>query len=85
MNPIQFQCSQLMTMPSNDICLLIVDTANWSSFKGSGLLPGIAHAEFERRTDNMIGSRIRVKNTDGSQHVEAIYRWTLGGFVAQIR
>jgi len=71
-----------MQKSANDICLLIIDTANWSYFKGSGMLPGIASAEFERRTDNMVGSRIRVKNTDGSQHVETIYRWTLGQDVA---
>ena len=82
MNPIEFHCSQLMKRSANDICMQIVDTANWSYFKGAGMLPGIAHAEYERRTDDMIGSRIRVQNTDGSQHVEEIYRWTLGQDVA---
>lgn len=32
-------------------------------------------AEFETRTPNAIGSRIRVTNLDGSSHVEEIVQW----------
>lgn len=47
----------------------------WSEFQGYAFLPGIEEAQFETRTPDMIGSRVRVRNTDGSQHVEEIIAW----------
>ena len=38
-------------------------------------IPGIKSAEFETRTPNVVGSRIRVTNLDGSTHVEEIVEW----------
>ena len=38
-------------------------------------LPGIKAAEFEARTPEVVGTRIRVTNTDGSSHVEEIVEW----------
>jgi hypothetical protein len=35
----------------------------------------IKSAEFETRTPNVVGSRIRVTNLDGSTHVEEIVEW----------
>jgi hypothetical protein len=43
--------------------------------RGYGPLPGIRAAEFEVRTANVVGSRIRVTNTDGSSHIEEIVEW----------
>jgi hypothetical protein len=39
------------------------------------VLPGIRTAEFEVKTPEVIGSRIKVTNTDGSSHVEEIAVW----------
>lgn len=65
-------------MPAGAICDQIADTASWSAFRGYGILPGVQRASYEKRTDGMVGSRIRVTNTDGSQHVEEIYQWVQG-------
>ena len=58
-----------------EIAETILDMAQWSSFRGWGLLPGIREAEYLERTPGIVGSRIRVTNTDGSRHVEEIIEW----------
>ena len=58
-----------------EICSLILDTNQWSNFEGYFILPGINKAEFEKRTDEIIGSKIKVVNTDGSTHTEEIVEW----------
>jgi hypothetical protein len=78
MQPIMFQCSQVLQVSGIEICAQAADLTQWSGFSGYGILPGIARAEYEKRTDNMVGSRIRVHNTDGSTHVEEIYEWVPG-------
>ncbi len=75
MRPITFSCSQLIPRPAAEICAAIADVARWSEFKGYGLLPGIDSAEYAQRTDDMVGSQVRVRNTDGSEHVEEISVW----------
>ncbi len=75
MKPIEFQCSQMIPASADVICAGLADTSRWSEFGGNGLLPGIQSAQYEQRTDTMVGSRIRVRNTDGSEHVEEIYAW----------
>lgn len=57
------------------ICEKILDVSTWSDFDGHGVLPGIEEAEFEVRTDEIKGSRVRVSNADGSEHVEEILEW----------
>ena len=78
LRPIVFQCSQIIPRSATETCFEIADTDRWREFRGYGILPGIESAEYERRTDNMIGSRIRVRNTDGSGHVEEIFKWVPG-------
>lgn len=78
MNPIGFQCHHIIARTGSEICSEIADTAHWGGFTGYGILPGIESAEYEKRTDDMVGSRIRVRNTDGSQHVEEITKWVPG-------
>lgn len=75
MRPITFACNKIITTSAAEICSGIADVARWSEFKGYGFLPGILHAEYEKRTSDMIASRIRVRNTDGSGHVEEICEW----------
>jgi len=80
--PIVFACRQVIAKPAEEICAEIADTARWSEFNGYGILPGIASAAYETRADGMVGSRIRVRNRDGSGHVEEIYAWEAGQQVA---
>lgn len=60
---------------SREICNELLDTDRWSDFKGYLFLPGIEEAHFDLRTPDVVGSRIKVKNTDGSSHVEEIIEW----------
>lgn len=80
--PITFQCTQTIARPATAIAAEIADTARWREFRGYGILPGIDSAEYETQTADMVGSRIHVRNTDGSEHVEEIYRWVPGEEIA---
>jgi hypothetical protein len=73
--PITFSCTETLPLASKDIAAQLLDLANWTDFMGYGVLPGIKAAEFEVRTTSVVGTRIRVTNTDGSSHVEEIVEW----------
>lgn len=75
MRPIRFSCEETLQPLPAELAEGILDLANWTSFQGFGFLPGIKSAEFEVRTPGVVGSRIRVTNTDGSRHVEEIVEW----------
>lgn len=75
MKPITIQVVGEMPQSSQEICAGLLDIERWSEFQGYSILPGIAHASFERRTPEIVGSRIRVQNRDGSSHVEEIIAW----------
>ena len=75
MHPIDFSCTQMIPKPPTAIAAEMADMARWSEFEGYGPLPGITRAEYATRTPDMVGSRIRVYNADGSQHVEEIMVW----------
>ena len=75
MNPIRFSCEATLAVPPEPIAQRILDLSRWSDFQGYGGLPGIRSAEFERRTPEIVGSRIRMTNTDGSTHAEEIVEW----------
>lgn len=75
MNPVTFNCKATLPLAPTEITEQILDTSNWPDFKGYGPLPGIKSAEFEVKTPEFVGSRIRVHNTDGSSHVEEITEW----------
>lgn len=75
MRPIRFSCTETLGLLPADLAGRILDLANWTDFQGFGILPGIKAAEFEVRTPGVVGSRIRVTNTDGSSHVEEIVEW----------
>ncbi len=62
-------------MPPERISDQILDLTRWPDFRGYGVLPGIRAAEFEARTPEVVGTRIRVTNTDGSRHVEEVVEW----------
>jgi len=75
MKPITFTCHETLRLAPKEIAEQILDVAKWPDFRGYGPIPGIKSAEFETRTPNVVGSRIRVTNLDGSSHVEEIVEW----------
>jgi hypothetical protein len=75
LKPTTFSCEQILVLAPEDIAQQILDVTKWPDFHGFGLIPGIKVAEFEVRTPEIVGSRIRVTNTDGSKHVEEIVEW----------
>lgn len=75
MRPITFTCRETLALAPAEIAGQILDLAKWPEFSGCGPLPGIRSAEFEVRTPEVVGTRIRVTNTDGSVHVEEIIEW----------
>ena len=75
MTPVCFSCETTLLLTPNEISEQILEIANWTDFRGYGALPGIKAAEFEVRTPDVVGSRIRVQNTDGSSHIEEIIEW----------
>lgn len=77
MTPISFTCKAQLPLSPEEIGDQILNVSNWTDFKGYGPLPGIEVAEFEVRTPEVVGSRIRVRNIDGSSHVEEIVEWQL--------
>lgn len=75
MNPICFTCEATLPLTPEEIAIQILDLTKWPEFNGYGPLPGIKQAEFETRTAEIVGTRIRVTNRDGSTHVEEIVEW----------
>ena len=75
MKPITFSCTETLPLPPEEIAGQILDLANWTGFTGYGPMPGIRAAAFESRTPEVVGTRIRVTNTDGSSHVEEVAEW----------
>lgn len=75
MNPITFSCQETLPFSPEAVVAQILDLSNWPKFTGYGPLPGIRVAEFEVRTPQIVGTRVRVTNTDGSKHVEEIVQY----------
>ena len=75
MKPITFTCEETQPLAPEDIARQILDLTKWPDFHGYGPIPGIKVAEFEVLMPEIVGSRIRVTNTDGSKHVEEIVEW----------
>ncbi len=73
--PITFSCQATLPQKPEEIASQILDLSKWPEFNGYGPLPGIKQAEFETKTDEIIGTKIRVTNRDGSTHVEEIVEW----------
>ncbi|MCB9109990.1 MAG: SRPBCC family protein [Anaerolineales bacterium] len=82
MKPIEIKIVGLIRKPSPEICQEILDTERWSEFKGYSILPGIKSAQFEVKTPQIIGSRIKVQNNDGSSHIEEIIEWDVSNRIA---
>jgi len=78
----RFSCKACLAKSAKEITDRIFVVSNWSDVRGCGPLPGIESAEFEVRTPEVLGSRIRGHNTNGSSHVEEIVVWRPGNAVA---
>ena len=78
MKPIEFQCEQKTNKSSTTLCHEITNVSLWSDFDGYWMLPGIESANYDKKTNGLIGSRIRVLNSDGSRHIEEIIDWQEG-------
>lgn len=75
MAAVEFSCKATFPLTPQDIAEKILDLSNWPEFRGYWPIPGIKQAEFELRTPEVVGTRIRVVNTDGSRHIEEITIW----------
>lgn len=75
MKPITFTCKTMLPQKPEEIANQILDLSKWPEFNGYGPLPGIKQVEFEKKTAEIVGTRIRVTNRDGSTHVEEIVKW----------
>ncbi|MEZ6113350.1 MAG: hypothetical protein R3C99_20405, partial [Pirellulaceae bacterium] len=73
--PIRFSCQATLAQKPEAIASQILDLSRWPEFHGYGPLPGIKLAEFETQKAEILGTRIRVTNRDGSTHVEEIVEW----------
>jgi|GEM_PF-553295 hypothetical protein len=82
MKPIEIKIVGHIQKSSPEICREILDTERWSEFKGYLLLPGIKNARFESKTPELVGSRIKVQNNDGSSHIEEIIEWDVANRIA---
>jgi hypothetical protein len=78
MKPIRFSCEETLDSTPEEIAEQILDLSRWPDFRGYGPLPGIKAAEFEARTPEVIGTRIRVTDRDGSSHIEEVVEWEPG-------
>jgi Polyketide cyclase / dehydrase and lipid transport len=75
MRPITFRCEETVSITPGDILRQILDPACWPDFTGFGVIPGIRAAQLEVQTPDIVGTRFRVTNTDGSRLVEEIIEW----------
>lgn len=75
MKPIRILVQSLSQKSPEEICANMMDMSKWPEFEGYSILPGIESAAFDVQTPNWLGSRIRVKNKDGSEHVEEVTAW----------
>ena len=78
MNPVEFTASRLISQNALKVCESIADVESWSDFNGHGIVPGIDKAVYEKRTEDLTGSIIKILNSDGSHHREEILEWIPG-------
>jgi len=82
MKPIGIKITAQINQSSEEICAAFLDTNRWAEFKGFSILPGIQKAHFENKTPELVGSRIKVLNSDGSSHLEEIIEWDVSHRIA---
>jgi hypothetical protein len=82
MKPIEIKIVGHIRKTSREICEEFLDTERWTEFEGYSILPGIESAHFETKTPQVVGSRIKVRNKDGSSHIEEIVEWDVNNRIA---
>lgn len=75
MKPITFSCDAILPAAPAEIASQILDLSRWLDFKGYGIIPGIQSACFEKRTEEIIGTQIRVTSTDDTSYLAVIVEW----------
>lgn len=75
MSSLKISVSSRLEISPEKVFQEILLTENWESFRGFGPLPGIKQAQFTTQTPEVVGSKIKVVNSDGSSHVETITNW----------
>ena len=75
MNPITFSCEATLSLAPEEIARQLLDLTKWPAFHGYGPIPGIKAAALDLQTTEIVGTRIRVTNCDGSSHIEEIVEW----------
>lgn len=69
---IQFKVTGKTLLTTEEIVNGMFDVSNWTSFKGKGLVPGIKEVDIVAPDESIVGTVFKVKNSDGSHHVETI-------------
>jgi hypothetical protein len=85
MSPIYIESIRHMSTTPEMVGLQMLQLENWRQFDGYGPLPGIKEASFRKKTDEIIGTQIAVKNRDGSSHIEEITAWLPGDIVLEMK
>lgn len=75
MPSISFSFHDTLPIKPADFAAELLVLENWKQFTGYGPVPGIVSAEFEQRTPEVVGTRIRVVEGGGSTHIEEIVEW----------
>jgi hypothetical protein len=75
MNPTTFYAEETHNSPPREIAERLLDPRRTRRFGRQMVAPGVAAAEFEQRTADVVGTRIRVTRKDGSSYVEEIIEW----------
>lgn len=75
MQPIEVKITGFINQTPKQISQQFLDINRWSEFEGYSFLPGVKSVQYETQTPNLIGTRFRVQNTDGSSHTEELIEW----------
>src|SRR6185503_11093076 len=69
-----FATEAIIRRPPQEVLDFICDLSQWPLFRGYGPIPGIVEARLPEGERMAVGSRVRVRNTDGSVHHEVVTR-----------
>lgn len=75
---IEFMVTAQTSLTPEEIVNGMFDVTNWTSFKGSGLVPGIKEVDIMKPYESITGTIFKVKNSDGSHHEETIIEYNPG-------
>lgn len=78
---VSFKIAAQTTLTPDEIVNGMLEQSNWTSFKGSGLVPGITEVEIIVSDNELNGTVFKVKNSDGSHHEETIIDYKLGEYL----